>query len=52
MVGIELKVKVVKVGNTLRVAIPKDVAESLEIKAGDTMGLSLNDKQIVLRKLD
>jgi AbrB family looped-hinge helix DNA binding protein len=35
------KVKVVKVGNSLRIAIPMPLAEALEIKAGDYLDLEV-----------
>jgi AbrB family looped-hinge helix DNA binding protein len=47
---VEFKVKVVKVGNSLRITIPKEVAESMKLKAGDIVKVSLTDDEIVVRK--
>ena len=35
------KVKVVKIGNSLRISIPKPLAEALDIRAGDTLDLEI-----------
>jgi len=51
-VPIELKVKVGRVGNSLRVTLPKPVLDQLNIKEGDILGLSITDGEIVLRKLE
>jgi len=48
---VELKVKVQRVGNSLRVAIPSPIAEELKIKVGDTMGIDIENSRIILRKL-
>ncbi len=48
---VELKVKVQRVGNSLRVAIPSPIAEELKIKVGDTMGIDIENGRIILRKL-
>jgi putative addiction module antidote len=43
--------KLVKVGNSLRITIPKEIVEALGLKEGDTLGISLTDSQISIRKL-
>ena len=48
---VEFKIKVVKVGNSLRITIPKEIAEALNLKVGDLVGVSLDDDQIVVRKI-
>jgi antitoxin component of MazEF toxin-antitoxin module len=48
---VEITVKVGKVGNSLKVTIPQEMTYYLDIKEGDMLGLTLTDKQIVLRKL-
>ncbi len=48
---VELKVKVQRVGNSLRVAIPSPIAEELKIKVGDTLGIDIENGRIILRKL-
>ncbi len=49
---VELKVKVQRVGNSLRVAIPAPIVEELKIKVGDTLGIDVKDGKIILRKLE
>ena len=48
---LELKVTVGQIGHSLRVTIPKVMADTLGIKKGDVVGLSLTDGEIKLRKL-
>jgi putative addiction module antidote len=43
--------KLVKVGNSLRITIPKEIVEALGLKEGDILGISLTDSQISIRKL-
>ena len=42
--------KVFPAGNSLRVTIPAPIKRALELKAGDTVRISLNDSQMVLEK--
>ena len=49
--GLELKVKVVKIGNSLRITIPKEVAESLSLKEGDTVSIGLDDSRMIVRRI-
>ncbi len=50
------KVKLQKVGNSLRATIPKDVAEMLSLKDGDTVNIMTtgddNGAKIVIEKVD
>ncbi len=48
---VELKVKVQRVGNSLRVAIPTPIAEELKIEVGDTLGIDIDNGRIIVRKL-
>jgi len=48
---VEFEIRVVKVGNSLRVTIPREIARSMKLKAGDTVGISLTDDKAVIRKL-
>ncbi len=50
-VPIELKMKVAKIGNSLRITLPKPITDQLKIKAGDILGLSLTDGEIIVRKM-
>jgi putative addiction module antidote len=49
--GIEFKMKLVKIGHSLRVTVPKEVVEALGLKEGDTLGVSLTDSEIRVRKI-
>jgi putative addiction module antidote len=44
------RLKVVKVGNSLRVSIPKPIAEALGIKEGDTVLLKIEGGRILMIK--
>jgi len=48
---VEFKIKVVKVGNSLRITIPGEIAESMRIRAGDVVGISLDDNRMIVRKI-
>lgn len=47
---IKFKIKVVKIGNSLRVTIPKEIVEAIKLKAGDLVNISLNNNQIIIQK--
>jgi len=47
---VKFKNKVFKSGGSLRVTIPKPIAETLEIEEGSTLEIWVNDKQIVIEK--
>ena len=47
---ITFKVKAVKIGNSIRMTIPKEIVEYLEIKEGDILLVSVTDKQIIVKK--
>lgn len=44
------KVKVVKVGNSLRISIPKPLAEALNIIEGDSLELDVVESKIELKR--
>ena len=48
---VEFKIKVVKVGNSLRITVPKEICDALELKEGTTVGLSTTDHTISVRKI-
>ena len=50
LMPITFKVKAVKIGNSIRMTIPKEIVEYLEIKEGDILLVSVTDKQIVVKK--
>jgi putative addiction module antidote len=45
-----ISVKVVKVGNSLRMTIPREVTTALGIKAGDMLEVGLDDHSIIVKK--
>jgi len=47
---LKIKVKVVKVGNSLRMTIPKDIVREMGLKAGDQLLVSLTDSQMLVEK--
>ena len=47
---VEFKVKVVAIGDSLRIVIPKPICEGLKIKRGDTVILTTSDGEITIRK--
>jgi antitoxin component of MazEF toxin-antitoxin module len=49
---VKLKVKAIRVGNSIRVAIPSDVLREASIAAGDTLLIDFDakSKQITLEK--
>ena len=51
MVTIEEDVKVVQVGNSLRIAIPAVFCKALGIVQGDTVHLKSTDHEILLQRL-
>jgi putative addiction module antidote len=47
---VEFRVKVVKVGNSLRITIPKELIRAMNLKVGDTVALTLETDYIAVRK--
>jgi putative addiction module antidote len=43
--------KIVKVGNSLRVTIPKEIVEAVRLKAGDSVNIWLDGNQINICKI-
>ena len=48
----ELEMKVGKVGNSLRVTLPKTITDMLEIQTGDMLGVQIIENKIIMRKLN
>lgn len=44
------EVKVVRIGNSLRMTIPKKVTNYLEIKEGDTLEIDVTDHTMTVKK--
>lgn len=45
------KVKLVKIGNSLRMTIPVEVVEAMKIKEGDTLTVDVQGDMIIVKKL-
>jgi putative addiction module antidote len=50
--AVKFKIKVVKIGNSLRITIPKEVAEAINLKAGDLVDISLENSCIIVHKIE
>lgn len=48
---IVFRIKVVRVGNSLRITIPKEIVDVLELHEGDTVGINLTDSEFIVKKL-
>ncbi len=51
-VPVRFKIKVGKVGNSLRVVIPKEIAEYVKLEKGQTIVMWADDGRIVIGKED
>jgi len=47
---VKFKMKLTKVGNSLRMVIPKEIVDALKLKPGETLEVSLTDNQILVEK--
>jgi AbrB family looped-hinge helix DNA binding protein len=47
---VEFRVKLTKIGNSLRITIPKPVVDALRLRESDVLALTMTDHQIVVRK--
>jgi AbrB family looped-hinge helix DNA binding protein len=47
---VEFKIRVVKVGNSLRITIPKEIAEATRLRAGDLVNISLEGSRVIVCK--
>jgi len=50
MPEIQFRLRLSKVGNSLRVTIPKAVVDSFKLKEGDTLLMSATGNEIIIRK--
>jgi len=46
-----IKVKLAKMGNSLRMTVPKPVYEALDWKDGDTLEVGITDNSMIVRKV-
>jgi AbrB family looped-hinge helix DNA binding protein len=49
-VSIPIKVKAVKSGDSIHMTIPKQIVEYLNIKPGDTLKVTVQDSEILVKK--
>ena len=49
-VPVPFKIKVGKVGHSLRITIPKEIAEYLNIKEGDVVLVFVSNSEIVVKR--
>ena len=49
---IEFQIRVVKVGNSLRMTIPKQIARAMDLIKGDTLLVSMTNGDMIVRKQD
>lgn len=47
---VELRLKLRKIGNSTMIAIPSQIMEDLNLKAGDEMRVDVKDHVILIRK--
>ena len=48
--SVKFKVRIVKVGNSLRMTIPKEIAEAVRLRIGDLVNVLLEDSRIIVCK--
>jgi len=49
-VPVPFKVKAVKIGNSIRMTIPKQIVDYLKICEGDTLEVTVQDGEILVKK--
>jgi hypothetical protein len=47
---VRLKVKIGKIGNSLKATIPREICDIMDIKAGQEMYIDVEDSKIILEK--
>ncbi len=47
---VELRVRLAKVGNSMRVTIPKEIVDAMKLKEGDIMRIDIKDGTIIIKK--
>jgi AbrB family looped-hinge helix DNA binding protein len=47
---VEFRVRLTKIGNSLRITIPKPVVDGLRLRERDTLVVTVTDSQIMVRK--
>jgi len=49
-VPVPFKVKAVKIGNSIRMTIPKQIVDYLKIGEGDSLEVTVQDSEMVVKK--
>ena len=49
-VPVPFKVTAVKIGNSIRMTIPKQIVDYLKIERGDTLEVTVQDSEMVVKK--
>jgi len=47
---IQFEISVVKVGNSLRMTIPKEIAKAMNLVKGDTLLVGMNNGDMIVKK--
>jgi len=47
---VKFRVKLTKIGNSLRITVPKPVVDTLNLKQGDVLALVVTDHEFTVRK--
>lgn len=50
LMPIEFKVKAVKIGNSVRMTIPKEIVDYLAVKPGDTLLVTVDNKHMIVKR--
>ena len=50
MMPVEFEISVVRVGNSLRMTIPKQIAKAMNVVKGDTLLVSMTNGDMIVRK--
>jgi len=46
--SIKFKIKIVRIGNSLRITIPKEIVEAFRLRAGDLVDISVENNRIIV----
>jgi AbrB family looped-hinge helix DNA binding protein len=47
---VKFKLSVMQVGNSLRITIPKEIADHLKLEKGDTVNMWVDNQHIIVEK--
>ena len=49
---VKFKMTLVKIGNSMRITIPKPIVDTLALKAGEELSLYMDDSRIIIEKAE